>query len=92
MRFRRALDRGDVTEALSATPELKFVGLAEALELWSFGAEPRVVKARRAIRAVRLLAQDGRIPRPLRLLAALGLLPIPGPIDEGILLLVAAAL
>jgi hypothetical protein len=33
MRLRRALDRGNVTEALSAAGELQFVGLAEALEL-----------------------------------------------------------
>ena len=33
MRFRRALDRENVTEALSAASELDFVGLAEALEL-----------------------------------------------------------
>ena len=33
MRLRRALDRGNVTEALSAAAELGFVGLAEALEL-----------------------------------------------------------
>jgi hypothetical protein len=33
MRFRRALDGGNVTEALSAASELQFVGLAEALEL-----------------------------------------------------------
>jgi hypothetical protein len=33
MRFRRSLDRGSVTEALSAASELQFVGLAEALEL-----------------------------------------------------------
>jgi hypothetical protein len=32
-RFRRALDRGNVTEALAAGSELQFVGLAEALEL-----------------------------------------------------------
>jgi hypothetical protein len=32
-RFRRALDRGNVTEALSAASELQHVGLAEALEL-----------------------------------------------------------
>jgi len=30
MRFRRALDRGNVTEALSAASELDFVGLVEA--------------------------------------------------------------
>ena len=33
MRFRRALDGGNVTEALSTASELQFVGLAEALEL-----------------------------------------------------------
>jgi hypothetical protein len=33
MRLRRALDRGNVTEALSSASELEHVGLAEALEL-----------------------------------------------------------
>lgn len=33
MRFRRALDHENVTEALSAASELRHVGLAEALEL-----------------------------------------------------------
>jgi hypothetical protein len=42
MRFRRALDRGNVAEALSAASELQFVGLAEALELTLLlaGGEP----------------------------------------------------
>jgi hypothetical protein len=44
--------------------------------------------ARRLIRAVKLVARDGRIPRPLRGLAAFGVLPIPGPIDEVVLLIV----
>jgi hypothetical protein len=43
----------------------------------------------RAIRATRLLVADRRIPRPLRWLAAIALLPIPGPFDEAVLLLVA---
>ena len=47
---------------------------------------------RRLVRAVRIAAGDARIPRPLRWLAALGLLPIPGPIDEAILVLVAVPL
>jgi hypothetical protein len=46
----------------------------------------------RAIRAVRILAADGRIPRPLRWLVVLGLLPVPGPFDEALLLLAAALL
>jgi hypothetical protein len=45
--------------------------------------------AARAIRAAGLLARDGRIPKPLRWIAGLALLPIPGPVDEAILLLVA---
>jgi hypothetical protein len=44
--------------------------------------------ALRTIGAVRILARDGRIPRPLRWVAAFGLLPIPGPLDETALLLV----
>jgi hypothetical protein len=51
-----------------------------------------VSRARRAIRAVRILARDGRIPRPLRWLAVLGLAPVPGPFDEAVLLVVAALL
>ena len=47
---------------------------------------------RRALRAVRIAARDPRIPRPLRWLAGLGLLPIPGPFDEILLLLVAVPL
>ncbi len=47
---------------------------------------------RRLFRAARILARDGRIPRPLRWLAAVGLLPVPGPFDEAVLLLVAALL
>ncbi len=46
----------------------------------------------RAVRAVRLVARDGRIPRSLRWAAAFGLLPLPGPLDELILLLVGAIL
>ncbi len=42
----------------------------------------------RMIRAVKILARDGHIPKPLRWLSALGLLPIPGPVDEAALLIV----
>lgn len=41
---------------------------------------------------MKLLARDRRIPNPLRWAAAMGLLPMPGPLDELILLLVAGIL
>jgi hypothetical protein len=43
----------------------------------------------RTVTAMRLLARDGRIPKPLRLLAGIGLLPIPGPVDEAVLVMLA---
>ena len=46
----------------------------------------------RLVRAVRLVVCDGRIPRPLRWGAAVGLMPIPGPFDEVILAFVGAVL
>jgi hypothetical protein len=52
---------------------------------------PRSVVVRTS-RAVRILARDGNIPRPLRGAAALGLLPLPGPLDEAVLLLVGLVL
>jgi uncharacterized membrane protein len=48
MRFRRALDRKNVTEALSAASELQFVGLAEALELTLLLADDDLEKYNRA--------------------------------------------
>jgi hypothetical protein len=39
-----------------------------------------------------VLARDGRIPRPLRALVALGVLPVPGPFDEAVLLVAALVL
>jgi hypothetical protein len=50
------------------------------------------VRVRRTIHAVKILAKDSRIPLPLRGAAGVGLLPIPGPIDEALLLLVAGLL
>ena len=46
----------------------------------------------RTIRAVRFSATDSRIPRWLRGLVALGLLPVPGPFDELVLLVAAVPL
>lgn len=51
-----------------------------------------VVFLRQTVRAVRIAATDERIPKPLRLLATLGLLPIPGPFDEALLILAAVPL
>jgi len=47
---------------------------------------------RHTLGAVRIAATDQRIPMPLRSLAALGLLPIPGPFDEALLIVVALPL
>jgi hypothetical protein len=47
---------------------------------------------KRTARAVRLVIGHGGIPRPIRWLAAIGLLPLPGPFDEAVLLLVALIL
>ena len=41
---------------------------------------------------MKIVVQDGAVPRPLRWLAAVGLLPVPGPFDEVILVLVAGIL
>jgi len=38
---------------------------------------------------MKLVARDARVPKPLRWMAAIGLLPIPGPVDEAVLLLIA---
>ena len=46
----------------------------------------------RAIRAVKIAAYDGRIPKWLRGVVAVGLLPIPGPFDEAVLILIAPIL
>ena len=46
----------------------------------------------RTIRATGILVRDQRIPRPLRWCAGLALLPIPGPFDEAVLLLLAPPL
>ena len=46
----------------------------------------------RALRATGLLVRDSRVPRPLRWLAGIALLPIPGPFDEAVLLVVAPLL
>jgi hypothetical protein len=47
-RFRRALDRGNATEALSAAAELEHVGLVEALELCLVLLDSRPEKFARA--------------------------------------------
>jgi hypothetical protein len=51
-----------------------------------------VKRAARTARAARILACDQRIPKPLRWGAVVGLLPIPGPIDEAVLVVVGGVL
>jgi hypothetical protein len=46
----------------------------------------------RTLRAVRVVLRDGRIPRSIRWGGAVGLLPIPGPFDEAVLLVIAGIL
>ena len=46
----------------------------------------------KTIRAVTLVIRDGRIPRPIRWGGALGLLPIPGPFDDVVLLIIGGLL
>jgi hypothetical protein len=38
------------------------------------------------LRVLKALARDPRIPRPIRWLLIVGLLPVPGPFDEAVLL------
>jgi len=47
---------------------------------------------RRVYRTLRRLAGDPRLPRPVRWLLVIGLLPIPGPVDEVVLVLAALLL
>jgi hypothetical protein len=47
---------------------------------------------RRTVRAVKIVVRDGRIPWPIRWGGALGLLPVPGPFDEVVLVLVSGVL
>jgi hypothetical protein len=47
-RFRRALDRGNLTEALSSASELEHVGLTEALELCLLVVEKEPERFQRA--------------------------------------------
>lgn len=43
------------------------------------------VHLKRLLGLARLLARDPRIPRPVRALIVVGLLPVPGPFDEVVL-------
>ncbi len=41
-------------------------------------------RTRALLRLLPALARDSRIPRPIRWLLVIGLLPIPGPVDEAV--------
>ena len=47
---------------------------------------------KRTLRAVQLLVREDRLPRWLRALALVGIAPVPGPVDEAVLVVVAAIL
>jgi hypothetical protein len=47
---------------------------------------------RRTAGATKIVVRHRGIPRPIRWLAGIGLLPVPGPFDEAVLLLVALVL
>jgi hypothetical protein len=46
----------------------------------------------RSVRATKLIVRDARIPKPLRWLAGIALLPVPGPFDEAVILIIAPIL
>ena len=55
------------------------------MSTWAEGARSRVpgmARLRAVYRALKRLALDERLPRPVRWLLIFGLLPIPGPVDE----------
>jgi hypothetical protein len=52
----------------------------------------RRARLSRLITATRILIRDPRIPKPLRWLGVVALLPVPGPIDELVLLALAPIL
>lgn len=47
---------------------------------------------KRLIKAAKILARENRLPRWLKGLAAFGVAPIPGPVDEVVLFVVAGIL
>jgi hypothetical protein len=80
MRFRRALDRGNLTEALSSAAELEFVSLTEALELTLLLVEREPEKYERAafrwhVRFVEEV-QNVELRESQAVLALLGAIPV----------------
>jgi hypothetical protein len=51
-----------------------------------------IAAARHLIRAVKILVRDRRVPKPLLGLIGFGLLPLPGPLDEAVLVVVGLVL
>lgn len=43
------------------------------------------VRLERLLKLAKLLARDPRVPRPVRALILVGLLPVPGPFEEAVL-------
>ena len=74
-RFRRALDRGNTLQALSAAAKLKHVGLADALELVLLLARKDPARVQRAaLRWHARYCQELRVCDPVEAQVTLGLL------------------
>lgn len=54
---------------------------------WREVPSARMRRLRILVGAVGALARDPRVPRPLRWLSVMGLLPVPGPFDEAVALI-----
>jgi hypothetical protein len=78
----------------SMPPRARTASSAASSSAWTVRRTVVVMAAKleRVLRAARFAATDARIPKPLRWFAAFGLLPIPGPVDEIALLIVAVPL
>ena len=84
----RGWPRPAAGEPRAGLPPALFPGPAEA----GLTCPRMKARLRRLWRAIKIAARDEQIPRPVRVAAGFGLLPIPGPVDEIVLVLIAPVL